>query len=54
MPWNKAGSIFDRFLPLPETDYIKMLDELRPDCLYPKQTVIIDRDWATFYRALLR
>lgn len=29
-------------------DYIKMLDELRPDCLYPKQTVIIDRDWATF------
>ena len=31
-----------------KTDYIKMLDELRPDCLYPKQTVIIDRDWATF------
>ena len=30
-----------------KTDYIKMLDELRPDCLYPKQT-IIDRDWATF------
>ena len=27
-----------------KTDYIKMLDELRPDCLYPKQTVIIDRD----------
>lgn len=32
-----------------KTDYIKMLDELRPDCLYPKQTVIIDRDWATFF-----
>lgn len=31
-----------------KTDYIKMLDELHPDCLYPKQTVIIDRDWATF------
>lgn len=31
-----------------KTDYIKMLDELRPDCLYPKQTVIIDHDWATF------
>ena len=31
-----------------KTDYIKMLDELRPDSLYPKQTVIIDRDWATF------
>ena len=31
-----------------KTDYIKMLDELRPDCLHPKQTVIIDRDWATF------
>ena len=31
-----------------KTDYIKMHDELRPDCLYPKQTVIIDRDWATF------
>ena len=31
-----------------KTDYIKMLDELRPDCLYPKQTIIIDRDWATF------
>ena len=31
-----------------KTDYIKMLDELRPDCLYPKQTVIIDRDWPTF------
>ena len=31
-----------------KTDYIKMMDELRPDCLYPKQTVIIDRDWATF------
>ena len=31
-----------------KTDYIKMLDELRPDCLYPKQTVIIDRDWASF------
>ena len=31
-----------------KTDYIKMLDELRPDCLYPKHTVIIDRDWATF------
>ena len=31
-----------------KTDYIKMLDELRPGCLYPKQTVIIDRDWATF------
>lgn len=31
-----------------KTDYIAMLKELRPDCLYPKQTVIIDRDWEKF------
>lgn len=31
-----------------KTDYIEMLDVLRPNCLYPKQTIIIDRDWDTF------
>lgn len=31
-----------------KTDYIGMLEELRPNCLYPKQTVIIDRDWDIF------
>lgn len=31
-----------------KTDYIRMLEELGADCLYPKQTVIIDRDWEAF------
>ena len=31
-----------------KTDYVEMLDELRKDCLYPKQTVIIEHDWERF------
>lgn len=31
-----------------KTNYIEMLEELRPTCSYPKQTVIIDRDWEIF------
>lgn len=31
-----------------KTDYVEMLDELRKDCLYPKQTVIIENDWERF------
>lgn len=31
-----------------KTDYIKMLETLRPDCTYPKQTVIIDTQWEQF------
>lgn len=34
-----------------KTDYVKMLEELRAHCLYPKQTVIIDRDWPTFLQS---
>lgn len=37
-----------------KTDYIGMLEELRPNCLYPKQTVIIDRDWDTFLSSAKR
>lgn len=31
-----------------KTNYIEMLDELRPKCLYPRETIIIDRDWDAF------
>lgn len=31
-----------------KTNYVEMLDELRPVCLYPKQTIIIERDWEHF------
>ena len=31
-----------------KTDYVEMLNELRKDCLYPKQTVIIEHDWERF------
>lgn len=31
-----------------KTDYIEMLDELRKDCLYPKQTIIIEHNWEQF------
>ena len=28
-----------------KTNYMEMLNELRPQCLYPKQTIIIEQDW---------
>lgn len=31
-----------------KTNYLEMLDELRPKCLYPRETIIIDRDWDAF------
>lgn len=31
-----------------KTNYIEMLEELKKDCLYPQQTVIIDSDWEQF------
>ena len=31
-----------------KTNYVEMLDELRKDCLYPKQTIIIEHDWERF------
>ena len=31
-----------------KTNYMEMLDELRPQCLYPNQTIIIERDWNRF------
>lgn len=34
-----------------KTDYVEMLNELRKDCLYPKQTVIIEHDWERFLKA---
>lgn len=34
-----------------KTNYIEMLEELHSDCLYPKQTIIIDRDWDTFIKS---
>lgn len=34
-----------------KTDYVEMLHELRKDCLYPKQTVIIEHDWERFLKS---
>ena len=31
-----------------KTNYMEMLNELRPQCLYPKQTIIIEQDWVRF------
>lgn len=31
-----------------KTDYVEILNELRKDCLYPRQTVIIEHDWDKF------
>lgn len=33
------------------TNYVEMLEEIRPSCEYPLQTVILDRDWETFLKA---
>lgn len=34
-----------------KTDYVEMLDQLKQDCLYPKQTVIIDHEWEAFLQS---
>lgn len=34
-----------------KTDYVHMLQQLKTDCAYPEQTVIIDRDWESFLSA---
>ncbi|WP_276496158.1 AMP-binding protein [Pontibacter litorisediminis] len=34
-----------------QTDYVAMLEEIRPTCDYPQQTVILERDWDTFLKA---
>ncbi|WP_299759627.1 AMP-binding protein [uncultured Pontibacter sp.] len=33
------------------TSYVEMLEEIRPSCEYPLQTIILDRDWETFLKA---
>ncbi len=34
-----------------KTDYVSMLEQLKADCAYPKQTVIIEQDWEVFLQA---
>lgn len=34
-----------------KTDYVSMLEQLKTECAYPKQTVIIERDWEAFLQA---
>ncbi|SFH12444.1 AMP-binding protein [Pontibacter chinhatensis] len=34
-----------------QTNYVEMLEAIRPTCEYPKQTVIFDRDWEAFLEA---
>lgn len=31
-----------------KTDYVSMLQQLKAECIYPKQTVILEQDWDTF------
>lgn len=31
-----------------KTDYVEMLNHVRPDCEYPRRTVIMERDWEKF------
>lgn len=31
-----------------KTDYVSMLQQLKAECMYPKQTVILEQDWDTF------
>lgn len=33
------------------TNYVQMLEEIRPTCEYPTQTVILDHDWEAFLKA---
>ncbi|MBX0331676.1 AMP-binding protein [Pontibacter sp. HSC-14F20] len=34
-----------------KTDYVEMLNHIRPDCEYPTRTVIMERDWEHFIAA---
>ena len=34
-----------------KTDYVSMLEQLKADCAYPKQTVIIEQDWEAFLQS---
>ncbi|TPE43242.1 AMP-binding protein [Pontibacter mangrovi] len=34
-----------------KTNYVEVLEEIRPTCDFPEQTVILDRDWEAFLKA---
>lgn len=34
-----------------KTDYVDILNKVRPECQYPKRTIIIERDWEKFIAA---
>ena len=34
-----------------KTDYVEILNHIRPDCEFPKRTVIIEKDWEKFIAA---
>ncbi|MDX5436134.1 MAG: AMP-binding protein [Pontibacter sp.] len=34
-----------------QTNYVEMLEEIRPLCEYPQHTVVLDRDWQSFLEA---
>ncbi len=34
-----------------KTNYVSMLEQLKADCAYPKQTVIIEQDWEAFLQS---
>ncbi len=34
-----------------KTDYVDILNKVRPECIYPKRTVIMERDWEKFIQS---
>jgi fatty-acyl-CoA synthase len=34
-----------------KTDYVDILNKVRPECAYPKRTIIMERDWDKFIQA---
>jgi fatty-acyl-CoA synthase len=34
-----------------KTDYVEILNHVRPDCKYPHRTIIMEKDWAKFIEA---
>lgn len=34
-----------------KTDYVEILNRIKPECVYPKRTVIMERDWTKFIDA---
>jgi fatty-acyl-CoA synthase len=34
-----------------KTDYVEILNHIRPECEYPHRTIILDRDWEKFIQA---